>query len=101
MNALLSPRATATAAGRKILGPIEFELRHFGRQYAGPWRDADAAYQIEDEFGERLEREVAVPHNLMMCECLSLALVVAKEAYRELTRQHAAHGCDPSSHRYL
>lgn len=68
-----------TDKGRALLGPLGPALKALYLAQGANVSDKDFMLIIERELGERLVREVCVPHNYYAGACLIAALCLAKE----------------------
>lgn len=55
------------------------ELRELRIKLGTKINDEQLAFEIEKVFGERILKEVCIPHGLMLGACLQIAVAVAKE----------------------
>lgn len=66
-------------SAKALLAPLAGELQYFYQRLGRRMTDAELALEIERLFGERLAKDVCLPHGLQEGACLLIAIAVARE----------------------
>lgn len=70
-----------TDEGRRWLEPLKLDLQAYYHNYLRDVGDDEAFVMIERDFGQRLVKEVCIPHSkLNLGGCVEIAMLLAKEA---------------------
>jgi|SRR6185369_1446310 len=68
-----------TEAGKLAIAPMVSDLSAFYKTLSPKLDDVQVAMYIEQKFGDRLLKEICLPHDFSMGACLVLAVKAAKE----------------------
>jgi hypothetical protein len=82
-RATLNSPVVVTEEAKRALEPFRGELHEINRQFGHEMTDAELALEIEMMLGDRMIKEVCIPHDINDAECWVYAVSVARESTAE------------------